>query len=41
MLRDETYGSVEDLAKANRIHPKVIRQRFDWPFFVPTLHPLF
>jgi site-specific DNA recombinase len=32
-LKDGTYGSVEELADANSIHPKVIRQNLRLAFF--------
>jgi hypothetical protein len=34
-LQNETYKSVEALAKANRLHPKVVRQALRLAFLSP------
>lgn len=37
LLRDEVHESIEHLAEANRLHPKVIRQALRLAFLSPDL----
>jgi site-specific DNA recombinase len=38
-LHDSTYGSIETLAEAHSVHPKVVRQALRLDFYLPTLRP--
>jgi site-specific DNA recombinase len=35
VLQDGTYGSVEELADENKLHPKVVRQNLRLAFLSP------
>jgi hypothetical protein len=37
VLKNGTYGSVEELADANKLHPKVVRQNLRLAFLAPEV----